>query len=191
MFKIRIRVPTNAQSFQAKLYFFSAEYPEYVCTPFNDFFVSLVDSAVTTNPLDKNIAIYTSGTSAWPVGVNLLKAASGLFEQCQNGPITYVNKSGKCQPSGPIGTYNGCLGTNELLGTGFDVTGSTTYSCGFAGMHGGGTSWLNMKGNVKPGETMEIRFAIWDSADHLFDSVALLDAWEWKLTPSTPGVSPD
>jgi hypothetical protein len=188
MLKLRIRAPTNAQSFSAKLYFFSSDYPEYVCTIFNDFFVTLVDTfpALTTNPKDKNIAIYSTGTQNWPVGVNLLKAAPGLFKQCQNGSITLVNPKTTACAVKAGGTYSGCIGTNELSGTGFDTTGATTYSCGYAGMHGGGTSWLNMKGNVEPGDVMEVRFTIWDTQDHIFDSLVLLDDWEWSVQASTP-----
>lgn len=179
--RLRIRVPTNANSFSAKMYFFSAEYPEYVCTAFNDFFVTLVDSADQDNPGDKNIAIYTQGNNTYPVGVNILKAANGLFTQCSNGQIT------QC---GTASNYNGCQGVTELIGTGFDITGSTLYSCGYNGRHGGGTGWLTMSGNVVPGETMEIRFTIWDTSDGLFDSTVLLDSWEWSVQASEPGVTP-
>ncbi|MCA9692277.1 MAG: choice-of-anchor L domain-containing protein [Nannocystaceae bacterium] len=181
MLKLRIRVPTNANSFSAKMFFFSAEYPEYVCTAFNDFFVTLVDSADNMNPSDKNIAIYVQGNNNYPVGVNILKAANGLFTQCTNGQIT------QC---GAPANYNGCTGTSMLNGTGFDITGSTPFSCNYSGRHGGGTGWLTMSGNVVPGETMEIRFAIWDSSDGLFDSLVLLDAWEWSVQASQPGVMP-
>ena len=181
LLKLRIRVPTNANSFSAKMFFFSAEYPEYVCTAFNDFFVTLVDSSDNENPTDKNIAIYTQGNNDYPVGVNILKAANGLFTQCTNGQIT------QC---GVPATYNGCQGTSLLNGTGFDITGSTLFSCNYAGRHGGGTGWLTMSGNVTPGETMEIRFAIWDSSDGLFDSTVLLDHWEWSVQASEPGIEP-
>ncbi|MCA9720041.1 MAG: choice-of-anchor L domain-containing protein [Myxococcales bacterium] len=181
LLKLRIRVPTNANSFSAKMFFFSAEYPEYVCTAFNDFFVTLVDSSDNGNPSDKNIAIYTQGNNNYPVGVNILKAANGLFTQCTNGQIT------QC---GTASNYNGCQGTSLLNGTGFDITGATPFSCNYAGRHGGGTGWLTMSGNVTPGETMEIRFAIWDSSDALFDSTVLLDHWEWSVQASEPGIEP-
>jgi len=179
--RLRIRVPTNANSFSTKMFFFSAEYPEYVCTAFNDFFVTLVDSNDNDNPNDKNIAIYAQGNNTYPVGVNILKAANGLFTQCSNGQIT------QC---GAPANYAGCQGTNLLNGTGYDITGATNLSCGYGGRHGGGTGWLTMSGNVVPGETMEIRFTIWDTSDGLFDSTVLLDAWEWSVQASEPGVTP-
>jgi hypothetical protein len=60
MLKLRVRVPTNALSFSVQMHFFSAEWPEYVCTSFNDLFVTLVDAPGAMNPADKNIAIYTT-----------------------------------------------------------------------------------------------------------------------------------
>ena len=57
MLTLKIRAPTNARSFSVRTQFFSAEYPEWVCSEFNDFFVALTDSAAD-NPADGNIAIY-------------------------------------------------------------------------------------------------------------------------------------
>jgi hypothetical protein len=180
MLRLQVRVPTNAQSFSVRMYFFSAEYPEYVCTPFNDFFVALIDSSAA-NPADGNIAIYDDGNDLWPVGVNILDAASGLFTQCTNGSIS------QC---GGGGSYNGCTGTAELNGTGFDTQSSTDLSCGFSGRHGGGTGWLTLSGNVTPGEVMTLRFAVWDTGDELFDSLVLLDDFQWSVQASQPGVTP-
>ena len=181
MLRVQVRVPTNASSFSVRMFFFSAEYPEYVCTAFNDFFVTLVDSTAANNPADRNIAIYSQGNNQWPVGVNILQAASGLFTQCSNGQI------GQC---GTLSNYNGCTGTNLLNGTGMDIMGSTNFSCGYNGRHGGGTGWLTMSGNATPGEIMTLRFVIWDTGDELFDSVVLLDDFQWNINPSQPGVLP-
>lgn len=183
MLKLRIRVPTNAKSFAAKMYFFSAEYPEYVCSQYNDFFVALVDSEADGNPADKNVAIYDDGNTAWPIGVNLVKVAQGLFTQCQGGEVG-------CEANGvPPTDYNGCKSTNELKGTGFDSMDNAVCEAGQT-MIGGGTGWLTLRGNVAPGEIMEIRLAIWDTGGHIFDSLVLLDAWEWSLEPADPGVTP-
>lgn len=178
LLRMRIRVPTNANSFSTKMWFASAEYPEYVCTSFNDFFVTLVTSASPNNPADKNIAIYTNNNQSWPVGVNLAKAANGLFRQCQNGQIS------QC---GAVSNYNGCQATTELIGTGFDTNAS---ACGHFGYTGGSTGWLTMSGNVTPGETMELRFVIWDTADQSWDSLVLLDDFRWSVQAAQPGVTP-
>ena len=42
----------------------------------------------------------------------------------------------------------------------------------------------------EPGETFEIRFAIWDTSDGIYDSLVLLDNWQWNVDASEPGVKP-
>jgi hypothetical protein len=179
--RLLIRVPTNANSFSVDMFFFSAEYPEYVCTEYNDFFVTLVDSTDPSNPADMNIAIYDDGVDTWPLGVNILAAANGLFTACTDGTIS--------QCGTPV-AYTGCTSNAELDGTGFDIDGETQFGCDYGGEAGGGTGWLAMSGNVTPGEVMELRFIIWDSSDQLFDSLVLLDNWQWSVQASEPGVEP-
>lgn len=71
------------------------------------------------------------------------------------------------------GTHNGqayttCEGTTALVGTGFD--------------NNGGTGWLRTADlPVTPGDTVRIRFTVWDSSDGKFDSSVLLDNFKWKL----------
>ncbi|EDM80847.1 hypothetical protein PPSIR1_28093 [Plesiocystis pacifica SIR-1] len=178
MLKVRVRVPTNANSFSAKFNFFSSEYPEYVCTSFNDFFITLVDSTDPDNPNDKNIAVYDDGNNTWPVSVNIGAAADGLFTQCDNGTISCF---------GTPQNYNGCVSENGLLGTGFDAFAN---ACNGNDDVGGATGWLTMSGNVTPGETMEIRFVIWDTADSVWDSLVIVDDWQWSVQGATPGVQP-
>jgi len=180
MLKIRVRVPTNAKSFNVQMYFMSAEWPEYTCTAFNDMFVTLIDAPGASNPADKNIAIYTApNNTKYPVGVNLVKAAPGLFTQCKNGQFGCL---------GNPGNYNGCTGIGQLAGTGMQIIEG---GCGANDTTGGGTGWLKMAGNVKGGEIMEIRFAIWDTADGIYDSLVLLDDWVWSVQASQPGVQPN
>ena len=179
MLTLRMRAPTNAASFSVKMFFVSAEYPEWVCSEFNDFFVALVDSTAD-NPADKNIAIYDDGNERWPVGVNLAMVADGLFTQCENGEIGCARDLSA--------QYTDCLGIAQLSGTGFDEPGNACSAN--QSIVGGGTGWLDMSGNVTPGEIFEIRFAIWDTSGHIYDSLVLLDDWRWSLQAASPGVAP-
>ena len=188
--KLRVRVPTNAQSFSVRVYMLSSEYPEWVCSPYNDFFLTLVDGMGMGNPADKNIAVYKNNQNQlFPLGVNILKAAAGLFSQCKNGQVG-------CGGGAVLGNYNGCVGNAELNGTGMHLLnpapqfGGDPGFCGTNNQVGGGTGWLKMSGNVKPGETMELRFVIWDTGDEWYDSVVLLDNFEWSVQASQPGVQP-
>ena len=179
MLTFEIRVPTNAQSFTLKSNFFSAEFPEFTCSEFNDFFVILLDSTYSgspANPADKNLAFYTSGNSTYPVGVNLAYGNTGLFTQCVNGTTG-------CE--GTAGSISTCTGTGNLAATGFDE--AAPFECDANSLLGGATGWLTTTGNVKPGETMKLRIAIWDTSDHAYDSLAIIDGFQWGAEASMPG----
>ena len=193
--RLRIRVPTNASSFRVSSNFYTSEYPEWVCSPFNDFFLALLDSSFSPgagqspNPADRNLAFYDpppAGGAVYPVGVNLASGNTGLFSQCKNGTTG-------CGSGSVSGTTSTCVGVNQLAGTGFDVVNPPPQSpgdpgwCGQSDLAGGGTGWLVIQGNVVPGETIELRFAIWDTSDPWYDSLVVLDNFQWSLSASTPG----
>ena len=169
MLTLKIRTPQNAKSLSFNIYFLTYEYPEYICTRYNDFFIALLNSGYTStdpnlqNPNDMNLAMDANGN---PVGVNL--APSGLFTQC------------KPDSSYPA-TQTSCVGTDDLEGTGFieSFLGSKTYH--------GGTGWLTTRGNVKGGEIITLRLAIWDLSDHRLDSLVLIDNFKWGTTAQKPG----
>ena len=195
MLKLRVRAPSNANSFSVSTFFYSSEYPEWVCSPFNDFFLTLLDSQFTPgpgqvpNPTDKNLAFYDpppAGGPVYPVGVNLAFGNTGLFSQCVNGATG-------CGGGAVPGTTNTCAAITQIVGTGFDITNppsqfpSEPAVCGASNRVGGGTGWLTTGGNVKPGETIELRFVTWDTGDGWYDSVVLLDNFTWSVSASTPG----
>ena len=195
MLELTIRVPTNAQSFRLGANFFSSEYPEWVCSPFNDMFVILLDSMWAgdpANPADKNLAIYEAPNGdLYPVGVNLAFNDTGLFRQCENGETG-------CAGLAEESATQSCEGVTELAGTGMDVSKPSSAAgpgtpgwCGTNDLTGGGTGWLETRGNVLGGEIITLRIAIWDSTDEAYDSVVLLDDFEWSVTASEPGTSID
>jgi len=182
MLTVRVRVPTNARSFSLRSNFFSSEFPEWTCSPYNDFYVILVDSMSTENPSDKNLAFYAPPNSMmkFPVGVNLGYGNTGLFTQCVNGATGCATMG-----MGQAGTISTCAGTDDLMATGFDDP--APMQCDATSLEGGATGWLTTSGNVVPGEIMTLRIAIWDTSDHALDSLAVVDGFEWSADPSTPG----
>ena len=185
MLTLKIRVPTNAQSFSMNVNFYSYEFPEWTCSPFNDFFVVLLDSAYNgqpANPADKNLAFYSDASmKKYPVGVNLAYGNTGLFTQCVNGATG-------CDGvifGGQTGNINTCTSTAELAGTGLE--GANSGECDSNALQGGGTGWLTTSGNVKGGEIMTLRIAIWDTSDEDYDSTAVIDNFQWSVTSSNPG----
>lgn len=182
MLTLNVRVPGNAHSFSVGANFFSADFPEYVCSPYNDVFVALLDSSYAgtpANPPDKNLARYVTPTAdVVPVGVNLAWGNTGLFRQCLKGTVGCL---------GTPGTIDTCVSTDGLAGTGMDDPHAG--ACDADSMVGGGTGWLVMRGNVVPGETITLRFAIWDTSDGTSDSLVLLDHFRWSPQNVTPGTT--
>ncbi len=185
MLNLEIRVPSNAHSFSLKSNFYSAEYPEWTCSQYNDFFVVLLDSTYTgnpSNPPDKNLAFYTSSNMTnYPVGVNLAFGNTGLFTQCVNG----ATGCSSALTGGMSGTISTCTATDDLAGTGFDD--AQGGSCDGNSLVGGATGWLTTSGNVTPGEIIKLRIAIWDTSDHVLDSLALIDGFTWSVDSTQPG----
>jgi hypothetical protein len=192
MLTLRVRTPTNAKSFSFSLNFMSSEYPEWTCSPFNDFFVVLLDSTYSgspANPADKNLAVYTNPSmQQYPVGVNLASGNTGLFTQCLNGTVG-------CAQASVQGTISTCVGIGELAGTGMDQVNPPPHAdalgevgyCGANNLLGGGTGWLVTAGNVVGGEIITLRIAIWDTTDQIYDSVAIVDNFQWSVDSSSPG----
>ncbi len=180
MLTLRVRAPSNAKSFSFSSNFYSAEYPEWVCSPYNDFFVALLDSTWAgqpANPTDKNLAFYRNPAGTiYPVGVNLAHGNTGLFTQCVNGRTGCL---------GTTGTISTCASTAHLTGTGFDT--SSPGSCDSNSLSGGGTGWLQTSGNVVGGEVITLRIAIWDTSDQRLDSLVVLDNFQWSVEVSDPG----
>ena len=54
-------------------------------------------------------------------------------------------------------------------------------------MLGGATGWLVTSGNVTPGEIITLRIAVWDTSDHILDSLAVIDGFQWSVDVANPG----
>ena len=179
MLRLRLRAPTNAKAFSFNSYFFSAEYPEFVCTSFNDQLVALVDTpnGVPTpikNPVDKNLMTYSNGGQLWPIGINIAKGTS-LFAVCDTQAVKPACWDADVSAAS-------CSKTSaQLKGTGFDAQNANGCSIG------GGTYWLTTAGNVIAGDIVELRVAVWDVGDSAFDSLALIDGFQWLANATLPG----
>ena len=155
MLVLRIRVPTNARSFELPIRYLTSDYPEWACSPFTDRAVVLLDSSWTgspANPGDKNLAVYrTPGGLDYPLDVNLASGNTGLFTACVNGNLG-------CAMGATPGTTNTCAEIASLSGTGLD--GSDPGNCDAGSLVGGGTGWLAVRGNVVGGEVITLRIGL-------------------------------
>lgn len=151
---LKIRVPSNVKSFSYQQFFLTHEYPRYICSTYNDFFVTIM-TPKPAGQKDGNIAFDQDGN---PISVN-----NSLLQVCE--------------PSEETPTPFPCPLGNELLaGTGFDHSG------GFGPDEpGGGTGWLTTSAPVKPGSEITLLFSIWDSGDTSLDSTVLIDDFQFSL----------
>jgi len=160
--EVKIRVPLNAQGFSFDFNFFTYEWPGFICSQYNDFFVALL-SPFPPGQTDGNVSFDSQGN---PVSVN-----NAFLEVCgcpENPPLpcSAGGKSFPC-PSGNIG----------LIGTGFG------FDAG-GGDHAA-TDWLKTQAPVTPGSEITMRWAVYDSGDGSLDSTSLVDNWQWIAKPGT------
>jgi hypothetical protein len=186
MLTLTMRVPTNASALSIDVSFLSAEFPEWVCSSYNDYFVALLDTTYDGTPphhADNNIAVYVASNGGrHPLGVNLAYGNTGLFTQCVNGTLN-------CAAMTMAASANTCGGISQLVGTGFDV--ADPGNCDANSLTGGSTGWLRIAGNVVPGEIITLRFALWDTGDSSLTSTVLLDNLIWLPSNVSEGVQLD
>ncbi len=120
---------------------------------------------------DFYLALLTSAAVGIPADKNISFDSS-------NNPVSVNNGFfDVCQAKG---CYTCPSGTAALAGTGMDnVAGG--------GVTGGATNWLTTSAPIVPGETMTIEFQVFDVSDNILDSLSLLDAFQWSVTPSAVG----
>ena len=159
--QLEIRVPTNAKGHSFDFKFHSFEYPEWVCSSYNDQLVAIVSPA-PPGSLNGNVAFDAAGA---PIGVNA--AFVGVCDPL-SAPAWAQNCFGASCP--PLPDPYCPLGTAELLGTGF-----LEWSTG----HAGATPWLRTTAPVEPGSVITVRLVLWDSGDASLDSTGLFDHWQW------------
>jgi hypothetical protein len=97
--EVKIKTPTNARSLSFNLNFYTYEFPLYICSIYNDFFVAML-SPVPEGLPDGNISFDSQG--------NTISVNASFLSVCH--PQSGGGKTFPC-PSGP----------GELAGTGFDI----------------------------------------------------------------------
>jgi len=170
---LQVKVPSNAQGFSFDFDFYSGEWPEYVCTEFNDSFVAWLKSTAWAGKNgDYNIS--------FDMNHNAVSVNNAFFDHCTMNAQTGC-AGGTTQTAACTG------GTSELQGTGFYNLG--TY-CKGQTTGGGATGWLTTKAPVTGGETITLQFIIWDTGDQNWDSSVLVDNLQWYGTVQMTGTQP-
>jgi hypothetical protein len=170
---VKLKAPTNANTFSFQFQFFSAEYPEFVCSQFNDEFLVLMESPGE---------FQTPSNISFDMNKNPITVNNGLFTVCQNWTQPYTMN---CKQ--PVST---------ISGTGYEDPQSMASGGGIGGGGGGDTTpiggstgWLTTTAPVTPGEEVTLHFIIFDEGDHIYDSAVLIDNFQWSVmaasAPST------
>ena len=155
-----VHTPADAKSISFNVDFYTYEFPVYICSQFNDFFVALMNPR-PSGATDDNISFDAQGNN---ISVN-----AGFLQVC-----TGQNAGGK--------QYDCPLGTGELSGTGFDDADVPENSAA--------TSWLETKAPITPDSDITLHFAIWDSGDGQLDSTALIDNFKFEIDEAVTGTTP-
>ena len=154
--EVELVAPTNAKGFSFSFNFFTYEWPDYVCTEFNDFFAALL-MPFPAGQTDGSISFDSLHN---PVSVN------NAFVTVCGPPGTYGGKNFTCS-----------LGDTKLIGTGF---GTDT-----AGSDHGSTYWLQTQAPVTGHQDITLRWVAYDSGDGILDSTALVDNFQWIANAGT------
>ena len=180
---LRIKVPSNAQGLRFDFRFWSREYPDFLCTEYNDFFLVRLRSRHPLIPEDRNISYDAQGN---PVTVN-----SAFFTTCQalacDDPIQWGLRPRRdldddgCVDSLRCDEQGTCAGLQGACPDGAADLEAYTLDT----RNAGATAWLTTSAPVVPGEIIELEFLLWDSSDANLDSLVLLDNFAW-MTPEPP-----
>ncbi len=166
--EVELVAPSNATGYSFEFAFMSFEFPEWVCTSYNDQFIALV-TPPPQGSINGNIS-FDAQTN--PVSVNV-----AYFDNCDpSGVSGYASLcfGGSCPA--PPNPY--CpLGAGFMDGTGYNEWGDA-----------GSTGWLVTTAPVTGGDTFTIRFAIWDTGDDNLDSTVMLDNFRWIAEGGTVAV---
>ena len=171
--KLVLKAPKDATGFRFDFDFYSSEWPNFVCSTFNDAFVAYL----TSSGLTDNVSFDPNHN---PVAVN-----NNYFDRCTKGAPLGCNRTDSDFPDVPVGSSTCAGGAAELAGTGYATTAKTLCNNGkdVIATLGGATGWLSTEAPIKPGEQFTLEFMIWDAGDGILDSTVLIDHFQWTGTP--------
>lgn len=182
--ELEIQAPTNALSLEFNFNFLSYEFPQFICTQFNDFFwANFIQGNV-----NKNISFDEKG--------NAISVNAAFLTQCDcppSGPGICLAPPNPA-PGQPQKEFD-CKGVDLLAGTDFD---GNTNPAQVAGWTNGGSAWLKTTVPVESNKLIKLRFVVFDSGvsangtkDHNVDSTVLIDKFRWHAIPAVNQTIPE
>ena len=157
--ELRVTTPVGEAGLMYSWAYFTRDWPAAVCAPDADVFLGLL---LPPPPVFPDGDITSDDLGDFVTGASSFLDACG----CKAGPPCLAGP-----PAEPL-SFPCSLGTKRLAGTGFDG------DAGDPTGHGS-TGWMSTHLNVKAGETVTLRFAVYDSGTGLGDSTVLVDDFRW------------
>ncbi len=182
--ELELTAPSNVLSLEFSFNFRTYEFPQFICTQYNDFFWANFVQGNT----NKNISFDSQ--------MNAISVNAAFLSQCD------------CPPAGP-GTCTAppfpmagqptkmfdCQGTDLLDGSDFD--GTTNPKPTYDGWTNAGSGWIITTTPVLPKQNVKLRFAVFDSGvlngvkDHNVDSTVTIDRFRWHAIPAKNESQPE
>ncbi|MFH2007875.1 MAG: choice-of-anchor L domain-containing protein [bacterium] len=162
LLRVRLKAPTNAQGFAFDFVFFSSEYPDFVCSKYNDTFTAVViDEPLLSGGAATNISRDGYGSE---ITVN-----SAFFEY---PPYWSLDISGTGYGVGPAVTWceNDPVPGCSVPAPCPTIAGSTT-------------GWLRTYSPVSAGGEITLVLSVHDEEDNILDSAVVVDNFRWIAHP--------
>lgn len=161
--RLTLSPPPNAKGIEFRFMFLTSEWPEFLCTQFNDTFYTLYESQAVNGGERANIS-FDAQQRQITVNVGFFEAPRDWTTPLDHTPFGATDSGASCTslPVDGCTLPDYCNGNQDL------------------GYIGSGTGWLVTRAPFEPGEeTIEVIFSIHDEGDSLYDSIVVLDSFRW------------
>jgi hypothetical protein len=161
---LELTPPPNASGFQFDHMFMSAEWPEYLCQIYNDTFYTIVETEGVNHGDPTNVTFDLDGDEI-TVNVGYFELPSDWTVNIGPTPFGQADPAGQCDPSSATG---GCVLPDYCSGT---------MALRFIGS---GSGWLTTQVPIVNGEeTISVVLSVHDEGDAAYDTMMLLDNFQW------------
>lgn len=162
--RLTLNPPPNAKGIEFNFMFLTVEWPEFLCTSFNDTFYTLYTSQAVNGGQQANIS-FDAEQRQITVNVGFFEAPRDWTVPLDNTPFGATDASASCT-SLPV---EGCFLPGYCNDPNYDLD-----------RVGSGSGWLVTRAPFEPGEeSIDVVFSIHDEGDGIYDSAVILDSLRW------------
>lgn len=169
--ELNLTKPSNARGFSFNFMFMSAEFPEFLCMSFNDTFYAIVEAGSINNGRRRNVSFDQDN--------NEITVNNAFFEPANGWSVDLATT--------PYGAPRSSMCGNS---TSWDEQTCVTpeYCADEEARNaiGSGTGWLTTTVPLSElDEDFKLTFSVHDEGDGIYDSVVLIDNFQWEANPTS------